>query len=198
MSEEEKTEKEKQEENSQEKKLEPVAEALAEVKEEAQIEILKERLAQTEEQNKNLEDRLLRLAAEFDNYKKRTAKEFAQIIKNANEGLISELVLVLDNFRRAFESSQNTSNPESFKKGMEIIYNQLKQTLEKEGLKEIIAKGEKFDPNFHEAVSQMESEQEEGTILEEISKGYILNGKVIKHSQVVVAKGKSKAEDKEE
>jgi molecular chaperone GrpE len=197
LSEEEKTEKEKQEENSQEKKLEPVAEALAEVKEEAQIEILKERLAQTEEQNKNLEDRLLRLAAEFDNYKKRTAKEFAQLIKNANEGLISELVLVLDNFRRAFETSQNSKDPESFKKGIEIIYNQLKQTLEKEGLKEIIAKGEKFDPNFHEAVSQMESEEEEGIILEEISRGYILNGKVIKHSQVVVAKRKQSEEKKE-
>jgi molecular chaperone GrpE len=189
-----KEKREKKEKSSAEEPIEPKGESPEEVEEEAQIEILKERLAQTEEQNKNLEDRLLRLAAEFDNYRKRTAKEFVQIIKNANEDLISKIVSVLDDFRRAFESSQNSSDPESFKKGMGIIYNQLKQILEKEGLKEINAKGEKFDPNFHEAVMQMESEQEEGTVLEEISRGYVLNGKVIKHSQVVVAKGRQKEE----
>ncbi len=161
----------------------------------AQLEILKERLAETEKQNKELEERLLRLAAEFDNYKKRVAKEQNQIIKSASQNLISKLLESLDNFSRALESAKNSSDIKSFQSGVELIYSQLTEILAKEGLEEINAVGEKFDPNFHEAVLQVESDQAEGTVVDEISKGYKLNGKVIRHSKVIVAKKKDGSAD---
>ena len=156
---------------------------------------LKQKLGEVENRNKELDDRLLRLAAEFDNYKKRTIREFENIIKNANQNLILDLINILNNFSRALKSSQNNQDLPGFKSGVELIYNQMKNLLNKEGLEEISAKGEKFDPALHEAVLQMESEVDEGTILDEVSKGYKLNGKVIRHSQVVVAKKKVVAEE---
>lgn len=161
----------------------------------AQLEILKERLAETEKQNKELEERLLRLAAEFDNYKKRVAKEQNQIVKNANENLISKLLESLDNFSRALESAKNSADIKSFRSGVELIYSQFTEILTKEGLEEINAVGQHFDPSFHEAVLQVESDQAEGTVVDEISKGYKLNGKVIRHSKVIVAKKKDCSAD---
>jgi molecular chaperone GrpE len=173
------------------------AEAGIEGRKEVQIDVLKEQLERSEKEYKEIEDRLLRLAAEFDNYKKRTAREFQSIIKNANEELISRLVETLDNFQRALESAsrsnstKNSSDFESFHKGVELIYQHFGDILAKEGLKEIRAVGEPFDPHLHEAVMQQESEEyPEGVIMDEISKGYILNDKVIKHSRVIVSKGK--------
>jgi len=157
----------------------------------AQLEILKERLSETEKQNKELEDRLIRLAAEFDNYKKRVAKEQNQLIKNANQELISKLLESLDNFSRALDSAKNSADVKSLQSGVELIYSQLMDILTKEGLEEIKVVGELFDPHLHEAVLQIESDQPEGTMVDEISKGYKLNGKVIRHSKVVVAKGKN-------
>jgi molecular chaperone GrpE len=189
---------EEEEELEEKKEMElEKAEAGIEEKKEVQIDVLKEQLERSEEEYKELEDRLLRLAAEFDNYKKRTAKEFQSIIKNANEELISQLVETLDNFQRALESAsrsnstKNSSDFESFHKGVELIYQHFREILAKEGLKEIKAIGEPFDPHFHEAVMQQESEEyPEGVIMDEISKGYALNDKVIKHSKVIVSKGK--------
>lgn len=199
----------KREEKLQEKKVEAkeqfekseVSEPSGETEEEgekpeeeeqqAQLEILKERLSETEKQNKELEDRLIRLAAEFDNYKKRVAKEQNQVVKNANENLISKLLESLDNFSRALDSARNSADIKSLQSGLELIYFQLMDILTKEGLEEIKAVGERFDPHLHEAVLQIESEQPEGTIVDEISKGYKLNGKVVRHSKVVVSKGKN-------
>ena len=157
----------------------------------AQLEILKERLSETEKQNKELEDRLIRLAAEFDNYKKRVAKEQNQLIKNANQELISKLLESLDNFSRALDSARNSADIKSLQSGVELIYSQLIDILTKEGLEEIKAVGERFDPYLHEAVLQIESDRPEGTIVDEISKGYKLNGKVIRHSKVVVSRKKN-------
>ena len=171
---------------------------LAEVKTvSSELEQLKEKLAEAETRNKELEDRLLRLAAEFDNYKKRTVREFENIVKNANENLILDLIDILNNFSRALESPQNNQDLTGFKAGVELIYTQMKNLLNQEGLEEIPAKGEKFDPALHEAVMQMESDQEEGTILQDVNKGYKLNGKVIRHSQVVVARKKIEEESEE-
>ena len=151
---------------------------------------IQQKLTEANNRNQELEDRLLRLAAEFDNYRKRTAREFENIIKNANENLLLDLTDILNNFSRALQSSPNNQDASGFKSGVELIYNQMKSLLNKEGLEEIKAKGEKFDPALHEAVLQLESDQAEGTILEEITKGFKLNSKVIRHSQVVVAKRK--------
>jgi molecular chaperone GrpE len=176
----------------EEKPEEQVQQAESQTSEQSvsEIEQFKQKLSQTETRNQELEDRLLRLAAEFDNFKKRTAREFESIVKNANENLILNLVDILNNFSRALESSQNNQDPKGFQQGIELINSQLKNLLNKEGLEEIKAKGEKFDPALHDAIMQMESDQEEGTVLEEISKGYRLNDKVVRHSQVVVAKKK--------
>lgn len=162
-----------------------------ELKPETEVDLLKERLAKSEEQIKELEDRLLRLAAEFDNYRKRTAKEFGYLVKNANERLILELLNTLDNFQRALDSAKTSNDYENFHKGVELIYTHMKDILIKEGLNEIEALGKQFDPNFHEAVTQAESDKyKEGTVMEEISKGYMLNDRLLRASKVVVSKGR--------
>lgn len=199
-------EEEKEENKKQDESLE-IDEKFEEEKEEkTQIDPLKERLAKSEEQTKELKDRLLRLAAEFDNYKKRMAKEFGYLIKNANENLILQLLDTLDNFQRALNPapakggiSNKTSNDyENFHKGVELIYNHMKEILTREGLKEIESVGKPFDPNFHEAVTQAESDKyDEGVVMEEISKGYMLNDRLLRASKVVVSKGKPKEEKKE-
>jgi molecular chaperone GrpE len=190
---------EEEEEELEEKKemeLEKSEAGIEETKE-VQVDLLKEQLEKTEKEYKELEDRLLRVAAEFDNYKKRTVREFQSIIKNANEELISQLVETLDNFQRALDSASrsNSTNSsgdfDSFHKGVELIYQHFKDILAKEGLKEIKVIGEPFDPHLHEAVMQQESDKfPDGIVMDEISKGYILNDKVIKHSKVIVSKGK--------
>ena len=181
-------------------------EVVEKVEEETRIDFLKERLVKSEEQTKELEDRLLRLAAEFDNYKKRMAKEFGYLVKNANENLILQLLDTLDNFQRALDSapakggiSNKTSDDyDSFHKGVELIQNHMKEILTKEGLKEIEALGKPFDPNFHEAVTQAESDKyDEGIVMNEISKGYMLNDRLLRASKVVVSKGKPKEQEKE-
>lgn len=187
---------EEEEEELEEKKemeLEKSEAGIEETKE-VQVDLLKEQLEKTEKEYKELEDRLLRVAAEFDNYKKRTVREFQSIIKNANEELISQLVETLDNFQRALDSAKNSSDFDSFHKGVELIYQHFRDILAKEGLKEITAIGEPFDPHLHEAVMQQESDKfPDGTVMDEISKGYMLNDKVIKHSKVIVSKGKKVA-----
>lgn len=162
-------------------------------KPETEVDLLKERLAKSEEQVKELEDRLLRLAAEFDNYRKRTNKEFSYLVKNANEKLILQLLDTLDNFQRALDSAKTSSDYENLHKGVELIYTHMKDILTKEGLKEIEAIGKPFDPNFHEAVTQAASDEyADGMVMEEISKGYLLNDRLLRASKVVVSKGRSK------
>ncbi len=178
--------------------LEVVEKAEEPAKVETQVDLLKERLAKSEEQAKELEDRLLRLAAEFDNYKKRMAKEFGYLIKNANENLMLQLLDTLDNFQRALDSAKTSDDYDSFHKGVELIHTHMKEILTKEGLKEIEALGKPFDPNFHEAVTQAESEEhDEGIIMDEINKGYMLNDRLLRASKVVVSRGKAKEENEE-
>jgi len=161
-----------------------------------ETDLLKERLTKSEEQAKELEDRLLRLAAEYDNYRKRTAREFEAICNSANENLISKLLDTMDNFERALDAAKNSNDYDSFRKGVELIYTHLKELLEKEGLKEIDAVCKPFDPNFHEAVTQCESdEHDEGIVADQMCKGYMLNEKLLRPSKVVVSKGKPEREE---
>lgn len=133
-------------------------------------------------------ERYMRLMAEFQNYKKRVAKEKSDIHSYANEGLISELLVVLDNFERALDHD-GAGDPEGYAKGMELILTQMLDVLNKAGLKEIIALGEEFDPNIHNAVMTEDSgEYESGKISKVMQKGYTLNGKVIRPSMVAVVK----------
>ncbi|MCC7557191.1 MAG: nucleotide exchange factor GrpE [Methanobacteriaceae archaeon] len=142
-----------------------------------------------EEKDKKLEEytsHLQRLQADFENYKKQTAKRQEDFVQYANEGLILKLLDVYQDFERAFENCKTT---EDLQEGLEIIYNKLKEILEKEGLEEIPAKGEKFDPFKHEALMTENHEDfENGMITDELSKGYKLKDKVIKYSMVKVCK----------
>ena len=136
-------------------------------------------------------EQYLRLAAEFDNYKKRTNREFANLIESANKELIRSLLDIVDNFKRALAESNNNSDQDSLLKGMELIYAQFEKLLTDQGLEEIEAEGQPFDPELHEAVMTVETEEvPEDYVAQELQKGYLLKGKVIRHSKVSVAKSK--------
>lgn len=174
MAEEKKKKKPVDEENKEEKK---------ETEESAETET--EETEQTAEEQES--ERYMRLMAEFQNFKKRAAKEKTDIHAYANEKLMNELLPVLDNFERALETK--TEEVESYAKGMELIFNQMKTALENHGLKEIESLGETFDPNKHSAVMNEETDEyESGKICKVLQKGYELNGKVIRPTMVSVAK----------
>ncbi len=170
------------EEKAKEDKAEEVEE-----KEEAAEEDVKED-AEKAEANKQLEDlnnKLLRLQADFINYKNRVEREKENIYSYALEDIMSQLLPVLDNFERALNNMEEAN---SYYEGVKMIYDQMVDVLSKNGLKEIDCLNKPFDPNFHHAVMSEESDKEEGTILEVLQKGYMLKDKVIRPSMVKVAK----------
>ncbi len=136
-----------------------------------------------------LTDTLKRLQAEFENYKKRTEKENQALIRNASVQLVKKLLPVLDSFELALKNN-NTDNPEilKYRKGLELIYTQLFSSLEDEGLQIIDAQHKKFDPYKHEVLMIRESDKDDDIVVEELQKGYTLNGFVIRHAKVVIAK----------
>jgi molecular chaperone GrpE len=136
-----------------------------------------------------LNDKYLRLAAEFDNYKKRQSREFSRLIETAESDLILNLLTVVDDLSRAL--NHEPDQQENFKQGIELIAAKLDELLKRRGLKEIEALGKQFDPNYHEAVLQVESDDvDDGTIVEEVQKGYLLNDRVLRPARVVVASRK--------
>jgi molecular chaperone GrpE len=145
------------------------------------------------------EDRYLRLAAEFDNYKKRTARQFDDIVKGANENLISRMLDIVDNFRRALDAAEGTTDYNALHKGTELIYQQFADILSKEGVEKIEAVGQPFDPQLHDAMMRIESnDYPEGMVASELAAGYKLKGKVIRHSKVAVSSGKAPESDRAE
>lgn len=137
------------------------------------------------EKNKELEDKLLRQMAEFDNFRKRTLKEKEEIGAVAKTKCISELLPVLDNFERALQAECGDAD---FKKGVEMIFTSLKDTLSKMGVEEIEAEGQVFDPELHYAVSRIEDETlGENIVANVLQKGYRMGEKVIRHAMVAVA-----------
>ena len=151
-------------------------------------------------------DRWMRLAAEFDNYKKRTLRERDVLIQSANEGLLRDLLPLVDSVDRASAHAEGDTDSEAFKEGVRMIMEELPKILANRGLKEIDASGQGFDPNLHEALMQVASDHDEGTIAEVIERGYCLGDKVLRHAKVVVSQGPaeagndlgSEAEDKSE
>lgn len=137
-----------------------------------------------------LEDRLLRNAADFENYKKRAARRFEEIVRGANDQIVLQLLEVVDNFDRALGQSNEKADLETHRQGMRLIYEQLTGLLSKRGVTPIEAVGKPFDPNLHEAVMQIESDEHpEGTVAMEISKGYRQGERVLRHAKVGVSKG---------
>jgi molecular chaperone GrpE len=161
----------------------------AEVSEEETAEPVSE-VERLERELAELKDKYLRLAAEFDNYKKRTARDFSTLVETANQDLIKSLLDILDNFRRALATSRD-SDAASIFKGMELIYSQLDNLLKDRGLEEIDALGKPFDPELHDAVMTMQTDEyPEDHVADEFQKGYKLKGRIIRHSKVAVAKPK--------
>lgn len=144
-----------------------------------------------------VEDKYLRLAAEFENFKKRMARQREELVRSANDSILFDLLEVVDSFERALEHSDN-SDYDSYRKGTELILNQLKDLLARREVTPIEAIGNTFDPNLHEAMMQVPSdEHDEGTVAVEISRGYRQGSRVLRHSKVGVSKGKVTAEDGE-
>lgn len=152
-------------------------------------EIKKEKKLTDKEIITDLTDTLQRTQAEFENYKKRMDKDKAEFVKYAKAGLIHNLLPMIDTFQIALKS---TKDNEKFLKGMEMVYALLISTLQTEGLKPIDAMGKKFDPNLHEVMLKEKSDKDEGIILEELQKGYMLNDKVLRHSKVKVSEKDNK------
>ena len=135
-----------------------------------------------------LKDKYLRLYADFENFRRRTAREKLDLIGNANEGLLQALIPVVDDFERAMQSIENTDDVTALKEGVSLIYTKLYKTLEGKGLKPMVAKGEPFDADLHESVTQFPAPSDDlkGKVIDEIEKGYYLNDKVIRFAKVIV------------
>lgn len=149
-------------------------------------------LEKFEEQAQKLEeinDKYLRLNAEFDNYRKRTLKEKMDLVKTAGEDILINILPVVDNFERAIESSKKSEDIELVMEGVNLIYNNFKDFLKQRGVKEIEAVGQVLDTDLHEAITKIPApdKKSKGKIIDVIEKGYILNDKVIRYAKVVVA-----------
>jgi molecular chaperone GrpE len=141
-----------------------------------------------EEKYAELNDRFIRLYAEFDNYRKRSNKEKVDLISNANAGMLVDLLPVMDDFERAMLNNEKADDIEIVKEGFHLIFNKFKNIVESKGLKPMLAKGEAFDSELHEAIANVPapSEAEKGKVIDDVEKGYYLHDKVIRYAKVVV------------
>ena len=161
-------------------------EAAADVQDEAaadsEVDKLKEQIAE-------IQDAHLRLRAEFDNYKKRTIKEKAELIKSASEGVFMNIIPLIDDFERGIQAAEKAPDVDSIKEGMMLIYDKFVKFLEQNNVKEIDTKDKAFDTDFHEAIKAVpaQSDDQKGKIIDCVQKGYTLNDKVIRYAKVVVA-----------
>ncbi|MCY9513502.1 nucleotide exchange factor GrpE [Paenibacillus apiarius] len=145
-------------------------------------------LQQAKEQAEEHYQRYLRTQADFDNFRRRTMKEKEDLAKYASAKVVTELLPVLDNFERALATGQEASETDSFVKGVDMIFRQIQQVMEQEGVQPMNAVGEPFNPEYHQAIMQVESDEyEEGIVVEEVQKGYMLKDKVLRPAMVKVS-----------
>ena len=146
-------------------------------------------LAEAQQMVNEERDKYLRLAAEFDNYRKRTLKEKAELIKNGGEKTLTAILPVLDDFERALKNMEATEATQAMKEGVELIFTKFNKVLAQEGLQKIETEGKDFDVDFHEAIALIPAPSEDlkGKILDCVQTGYTLNDKVIRHAKVAVA-----------
>jgi len=155
---------------------------------EEQVSSLEERAALLEKERDEHLDDLKRVAAEFENYRKRVARDQASLAARAHERLVKELLPVLDNLERALEAATEHENGDRLEEGVRLVQRELQQALGKEGLVEIETNGH-FDPHVHEALLSQPSDQDEGAILEVLQKGYRLGDRVLRPARVVISQG---------
>lgn len=170
-------------EGSEEEAPEEAASEAAAMQEE--IEALKGQVEKLTGDLQEKKGRLLRLQADFDNFRRRSAKEREEISAVVTQNFCKDMLPLLDNFERAMAAE--TKDVEAFQKGVEMIFTQFQEVLKKNGLEQIEAVGQKFDPNFHQAVMRVEDpEKEDDTVAQELQKGYMVKGRVIRPSMVQV------------
>ncbi|MGN8645531.1 nucleotide exchange factor GrpE [Gracilibacillus sp. HCP3S3_G5_1] len=161
-------------------------EASSETEEEVEV-ISKEEFEKLQQEKNELQDHLLRVQAEYDNFRKRTKKEKEADLKYKSQSVVTELLPVLDNFERALQVKIEDKAAKGVVEGLEMVYRQLKTVLENEGVTEIETDGQTFDPNIHQAVMQVEEEgYESNQIVETLQKGYQLKDRVIRPAMVKV------------
>jgi molecular chaperone GrpE len=158
-----------------------------------------EELKEKAKLNQDYYDQLLRLKAEFENFKKRTDKEKTEFLNFANQALIYELLDIIDNFERAVAAADKTNDHKLLHQGVEMILKDLHNLLKEKGLSKIESLGKPFDPAKHEAVSQVETEEQpDHTIVEELQTGYMINGRVVRPAKVKVSvKPQERAEEED-
>ncbi|MGC6434262.1 MAG: nucleotide exchange factor GrpE [Crocinitomicaceae bacterium] len=141
-----------------------------------------------EEKYNELNDKFVRLYAEFDNFRRRTNKEKVDLISSASASILKDLVPVLDDFERALENNEKSDDIEAVKEGVKLVAHKFKSLLESKGLKQMVAKGEPFDSEFHEAIANIPAPEDslKGKVVDDVEKGYLLNEKVIRFAKVVV------------
>ena len=173
------------EENQQEETAQEEAPAAEQTVEEQLAGMLEEAQQMVREEK----DKYLRLSAEFDNYRKRTLKEKAELIKNGGEKTLTAILPVLDDFERALKNMETSEETKAMKEGVELIFNKFQKILGQEGLQKIETEGKEFDTDFHEAIALIPAPSEDlkGKILDCVQTGYMLNEKVIRHAKVAVA-----------
>ena len=137
-----------------------------------------------------VKDKYLRKVAEFDNYKRRSAKERIELIQTAGRDVITDMLDVLDDCDRAQKQLDNSDNPGAIKEGVMLVFNKLRNTLQSRGVKAMETINKEFNPDLHDAVTEIAAPKEElkGKIIDELMKGYYLNDKIIRHAKVVVGK----------
>lgn len=167
-----------------------------EVASETEIDAIKKELALKEAEAKENHERFLRCCADLENFKKRASKEKEEYIRFAQEGMIRDLLPTLDNLERAVEHSKATLDFSGLVEGVGMTVKQFLQCLDKFGVKPVKAAGERFDPNVHEAIMQVdEGDYDCDTVVCEHQKGYLLNERLLRPCLVTVAKGKKKLEE---
>ncbi|HNU49085.1 MAG TPA: nucleotide exchange factor GrpE [Bacteroidia bacterium] len=154
--------------------------ALAENEAENPLELLKEELAVAN-------DKYVRLYSDFENYKRRLAKERIELIKTAGSDVITSLLPIIDDFERAMKAQETTSDAAALKEGVQLIFQKLNNTLTQHGLAAIESINKPFDTDLHEAITSIPADDDKkGLVVDEIEKGYLLNDKVVRHAKVVV------------
>ena len=135
-------------------------------------------------------DKYMRLVAEFDNFRKRNAKERIELIATAGRDIVQSLLVVLDDSERAEKQMESTEDVKAIKEGVLLVFNKMRNALQQKGLKAMDSRNQDFDPDVHEAITEIPaaSEDMKGKVIDEVEKGYYLNEKLIRHAKVVVGK----------
>jgi molecular chaperone GrpE len=143
--------------------------------------------AKAEEELSEMKDKYLRLYSEFENFRRRTAKERQDLFKTANQETVAALLPVVDDMERAKQAMENAEDVKSVKEGLDLVFSKLTNVLNQKGLKPMNAAGQAFDADLHEAITQIPAGDEmKGKVVDEVEKGYYLNDKVIRHAKVVI------------